>query len=113
MSDFFKSEMVKGDLQEMAELQRFCFQSMVAFPVLPKEKKLEYFNTLESLIEKQKIFYARLRLSDDEEAKEFIENMKNAAVLMGASPGDDLLPMFDTLLERVGSMKQKLEADGG
>lgn len=113
MGDFFKSEMVKGDLQEMAELQRFCFQSMVAFPVLSNEKKKEYFETLEALIEKQKIFYARLKLSDDEEAKEFVESMKASAVLLGASPGDDLLPMFNALLEKVGKMKQKLEAEGG
>lgn len=111
MGNFFKSEMVRGDIQDMAELQRFCFQSMVAFPVLPKEKKLEYFNALEQLIEKQKIFHHRLTLSDDSEAKEMLQSMKDAAVMLGATPGDNILDMFDDLLEKVLVMKSQLEAE--
>lgn len=113
MSDFFKSEMVRGDLQEMAELQRFCFQSMVAFPVLPSEKKMEYFNVLETLIEKQKIFYTRLKLSDDEEAQEMVESMKQSAVMLGANPDLDMNGIFNDLLNKVHKMKQELEAQEG
>ena len=113
MSEFFKSEMVRGDLQEMAELQQFCMRSMVAFPVLPPEKKMEYFNVLETLIEKQKIFYARLSLSDDPEAIEMAQSMRDAVVMLGASPNDSISLMFDELHEKVQRMKQKLEAEGG
>jgi hypothetical protein len=113
MSDFFKSELVRGDIQEMAELQRFCFQSMVAFPVLSSEKKMEYFQIMETLIEKQKIFYTRLCLSDDPEAVEMAENMKQAAVMMGATPDDNMNVMFDDLLVKVSKMKEQLEAQGG
>jgi hypothetical protein len=113
MSQFFKSEMVRGDIQEMAELQQFCMRSMVAFPVLPPEKKMEYFNVLETLIEKQKIFYARLSLSDDPEAIEMAESMRDAVVMLGASPNDNITSMFDDLLGKVGRMKEKLEAEGG
>jgi hypothetical protein len=113
MTDFFKSEMVRGDLQEMAELQRFCFQSMVAFPVLPPEKKMEYFNVLETLIEKQKIFYTRLKLSDDEEAQEMVESMKQSAIMLGANPNLDMSGIFDDLLKKVHNMKQSLEAQEG
>lgn len=113
MSQFFKSEMVRGDIQEMAELQQFCMRSMVAFPVLPPEKKMEYFNVLETLIEKQKIFYARLSLSDDPEAIEMAESMRDAVVMLGASPNDNIIEMFDDLLKKVGLMKEKLEAEGG
>jgi hypothetical protein len=113
MSQFFKSEMVRGDIQEMAELQQFCMRSMVAFPVLSPEKKMEYFNVLESLIEKQKIFYARLCLSDDPEAMEMAQSMRDAIIMLGASPSDSITLMFDELLEKVNKMKQKLEAEGG
>lgn len=111
MGDFFKSEMVRGDIQDMAELQRFCFQSMVAFPVLPKEKKLDYFNALEQLIEKQKIFHHRLSLSDDPEAKEMLQSLRDAAIMLGATPEDNILQMFDDLLEKVVVMKSQLEAE--
>lgn len=113
MTNFFKSEMVRGDLQEMAELQKFCFQSMVAFPVLPPEKKMEYFNVLETLIEKQKIFYTRLKLSDDEEAQEMVESMKQSAVMLGANPNLDMNGIFDDLLKKVHEMKRQLEAQEG
>ena len=113
MSDFFRSELVRGDIQEMSELQQFCMRSMVAFPVLSPEKKLEYFNVMETLIEKQKIFYARLKLSDDPEAIEMAESMRDAIIMMGASPDANISAMFDNLLDKVKMMKQKLEAEGG
>jgi hypothetical protein len=112
MSDFFKSEMVRGDLQEMSELQQFCMRSMVAFPVLNKEKKRQYFEVLEQLIEKQKIFHARVCLSDDPEAMDMAESMKQAAVMLGATPNQNMGSMFDDLIEKIHVMKQQLEAQG-
>ena len=102
--------MVRGDLQEMAELQQFCMRSMVAFSVLSKEKKLQYFEVMEQLIEKQKIFHARICLSDDPEAMEMAESMKQAAVMLGATPDQTMGEMFDDLLEKVSVMKSQLEA---
>lgn len=113
MSDFFKSEMVRGDLQEMSDLQQYCIKAMVAFPALSPDKKLEYFGVLEQLIEKQKIFYARLKLSDDPEAVEMAESMRMSAVMLGASPDSNLISMFDDLLEKLSVMKQKIEQEGG
>lgn len=110
MSNFFQSEMVRGDLQEMAELQRFCFQSAHAFPVLSAEKKMEYFNVLEELIEKQKIFNARLSLSDDPEAQEMVESMKTAAVMLGGDANKSINEIFDDLLSKVATMKDQLES---
>jgi hypothetical protein len=107
MSDFFKNEMVRGDIQEMAELQQYCIRAMMSFPALSPEKQYEYFEVLMTLIEKQKIFYTRLSLSDDPEAKNMLQSMKDGAVLLGAEPGDNLLEMFDGLLDKVKEMKQE------
>ena len=93
----------------MAELQQFCMRSMVAFAVLNKEKKLQYFEVMEQLIEKQKIFHARICLSDDPEAKEMAESMKQAAVMLGATPNQHMGSMFDDLLEKVRVMQDQLE----
>jgi hypothetical protein len=105
MSDFFKTEMVRGDIQEMSDLQQYCMRAMMSFPALSPEKQLEYFEVLSTLIEKQKIFFTRLQLSDDEEAKDMLQSMKDGAVLLGAEPGDNLMEMFDNLLEKVEKMK--------
>jgi hypothetical protein len=86
---------------------------MVAFPVLSPAKKMEYFEVMEQLIEKQKIFYTRLCLSDDPEAIEMVENMKQAVVMLGATPDDNMNIMYDDLLDKVTKMKQQLEAQGG
>ena len=59
MSDFFKSEMVRGDLQEMMELQQMCFKYAMSFPVLDNDRRAEYLEVLMSLLEKQEIMYAR------------------------------------------------------
>ena len=65
MSEFFKSEMVRGELQEMMDLQQQCFRYAMSFPVLEKERRMEYLEILMSLLEKQEVMYARMSLSDD------------------------------------------------
>ena len=109
---FFKSEIVKGDIQEMMELQQFCFRSAMNFVLLDKDRQLEYFEALEKLIDKQKIFYARAKLSDDPEAKSVIETMRQGVIMLGATPDTTIESMFDELLQKVENMKQQLEAGG-
>ena len=109
MSKFFQSELVRGDIQEMATLQEFCFRSVVNLALLNKEKKLEYFDALELLLEKQKIFHARLSLSDDHEAKSVIENMTNAVVMLGGDKKLTVNEMFDDLMKKIQSFREQLE----
>ncbi len=109
MSKFFQSELVRGDIQEMATLQEFCFRSVVNLALLNKEKKLEYFDALELLLEKQKIFHARLQLSDDPEAKSVIENMTNAVVMLGGDKKLTVNEMFDDLMKKIQSFREQLE----
>ena len=107
---FFQSDIIKGDIQEMLELQQFCFRSAMNFVLLEKERKMEYFEALEKLIEKQQIFYARAKLSDDPEAKSVVETMKQGVVMLGATPGTSIESMFQELLDRVQMMKGQLES---
>ena len=111
MSSFFQSELVRGDIQEMAALQEFCFRSAVNLALLDNERKLEYFEALRTLLEKQKIFHARLQLSDDPEAKSVLENMKQAVVMLGANPNLSVNDMFDDLLKKIEGFEEKLEDD--
>ena len=50
MGDFFKSELVRGDIQEMATLQEFCFRSAQNLSLLSNEAKVEYFAALRLLL---------------------------------------------------------------
>ena len=108
-SKFFQSELVRGDIQEMAALQEFCFRSVTNLALLSKEKKMEYFEAMRKLLEKQKIFHARLMLSDDEEAKAVAANMKNAVVMLGGDPKLEVRAMFDDLLQKIDNFEKYVD----
>ena len=108
-SKFFQSELVRGDIQEMAALQEFCFRSVTNLALLDKERKLHYFEALRKLLEKQKIFHARLQLSDDPEAKSVAANMKNAVVMLGGDPNLDVRAMFDDLLRKIDEFEKHVD----
>ena len=110
MSTFFQSELVRGDIQEMTSLQEFCFRCAMNLSLLDKEEKLEYFEALEKLIEKQKIFHARICLSDDPEAQSVAESIKKAVVLLGGNEELNPNDMFDELLGKVRQFKDVLES---
>ena len=111
MSKFFQSELVRGDIQEMAALQEFCFRSVTNLALLNKEAKLDYFEALRKLLEKQKIFHARLSLSDDPEAKSVLENMKQAVVMLGGNSELTVNEMFDDLLKKIDTFATTLKND--
>ena len=107
---FFQSDIIRGDIQEMMELQQFCFRSAMNFVLLDNERKMDYFDKLSLLIEKQKTFYFRIKLSDDPEAVSVLETMKQGIIMLGATPGTTVEQMFDELTERVELMKRQLES---
>ena len=109
MSKFFQSELVRGEIQEMASLQEFCFRSVTNLALLDKERKMQYFEALRKLLEMQKIFYTRISLSDDPEAKSVAENMKNAVVMLGGNPDLNVLDMFDDLLQKINQFEEHVD----
>jgi len=110
---FFQSDIIRGDIQEMMDLQQFCFRSAMNFVLLDDERKMEYFEKLELLIEKQKTFYFRIKLSDDPEAVSVLETMKQGIIMLGATPVTTVEEMFDELLQKVQFMKDKLRSGTG
>ena len=63
------------------------------------------------LLEKQKIFHARLQLSDDPEAKSVLDNMKNAVVMLGGNPNLNVNDMFDDLLKKLEAFEKQIDND--
>ena len=109
MGEFFQSELVRGDIQEMATLQEFCFRSAQNLTLLSKEAKMEYFEAFALLIDKQKIFHARCKLSDDPEAKSVCDNMKNITVMLGGDPKLSVDQIFDDLLAKIKGFQKQLD----
>ena len=57
MTDFFDSDIVRGEAREMEELQTKAMQLTMEKPLYgTKEQALDYIGTIRSLIEKQQSF---------------------------------------------------------
>ena len=82
---FFDSDIVRAEMTKISELQEDLYGSVMNFPRMNKEEKLEHVNLLKELLEKQKILYMRLSLSDDPEAIEMKEKIYKSALMMGLS----------------------------
>ena len=69
MSNFFDSEVVRSEMVEISEIQEQIYGSVFKFPYMNKDDKINHINLLEKLLEKQKVLYTILTLSDDPQAK--------------------------------------------
>ena len=53
MSDFFKSDIIQEELNEINRLQEKIYGSLLAFSSMTREDKLEHIEILQNLLEKQ------------------------------------------------------------
>jgi hypothetical protein len=111
MSNFFDSEIVRSEMVEISQLQEEIYGSVFKFPYMDKESKIYHVNLLERLLEKQKVLYTRLTLSDDPQAKEMKDNILKSASLMGLNPNIDMNILFGNMLELIKTMKTKILED--
>lgn len=70
-------------MAEIGELQEDVYRNVFKFSTMTKEEKLNHVKVLEKLLEKQKVLYTRLSLSDDPEAVEMKERITQSATMMG------------------------------
>jgi len=109
MSDFFKSDIIQEELEEINHLQEQIYGSILTFGVMDNETKKEHVEKLQTLLEKQRIMYTRLSLSDDPEAVEMKENLRKSVALMGFPPDTDMHVLFDSMNQTIESLKQYLD----
>lgn len=109
MTNFFDSEVVRSEMVEISELQEELYGSIFKFPYMKKEEKIRHVNLLEKLLDKQKVLYTRLSLSDDPQAKEMKDKITESASLMGLDANIDMNIIFANMLKLLKNMKEKLE----
>ena len=109
MSDFFKSDIIQDELTEINNLQEQIYGSILTFGTMSSETKLEHVEKLQTLLEKQRIMYTRLSLSDDPQAVEMKENLRKSVALMGFPPDTDMSILFDSMRETIESLKDYLD----
>ena len=108
MSNFFDSEIVKEALDEIQSLQSSLYKNVLMYESMDSEKKEEHIDKLSELLDKQRIMYARLSLSDDPVAVKMKEHLQQSIALMGFPPETDMLVLFEGMkktIEKLRGMK--------
>ena len=109
MSNFFNSEFIQQELREINDLQDFVYGSVFSFGRMNREDKLEHIDKMSLLLEKQRVMYTRLSLSDDPQAVEMKENLRKSVALMGFPPETDMQVLFSSMNKTIESLKQFID----
>lgn len=105
---FFDSEVVRAEMVEISELQEELYHSVFNFYSMDRDGKISHIELLEKLLDKQKVLYTRLSLSDDPEAKKMKENISNTASMMGLPSNVDMNVIFSNMTNAIDRMKKYL-----
>ena len=108
---FFQSDVVRAELAQIQELQEEVYGNFFKFPSMPKDDKKYHIDILEKLIDKQKILYTRLSLSDDPEAQAMKKHIMKGAVDMGLPKDMDMNLVFNDIYKMVDVMKKAVDED--
>ena len=108
---FFQSDVVRAEMAEIHELQEEIYSNVFKFPTMKREDQKYHVDILERLLEKQKVMYARLSLSDDPEAQEMKKRIVESASMMGLPSDIDMTSLFNNMSQAVEMMKQHIDKD--
>ena len=108
MSNFFDSEIIKEELEEINKLQQEVYGDAFNLMRMSSAERVEHIENLETLLEKQKIMYTRLSLSDDPQAIEMKKNLEKSVKLMGFPTGTDMSQLFDAMDKTIEKLKQSI-----
>ena len=102
---FFQSEVVQQELTQMQDLYMDINKMGL---MLNLDQKREQLQKMLRLIDLQQTMYMRVSLSDDPDAKQLVDQVKNAAAMLGM-PKEEIGPQFyDKLKENVNKMIREL-----
>jgi len=106
MSSFFSSELVREEMNNITKLQEEVYGNVFAFSSMTREDKLEHVEKLYTLLDKQRVLYTRLSLSDDPEAKRMKDQISQTAVTMGFPKDVDITYVFSNMTKAINQMKK-------
>ena len=105
---FFKSDLVQQELEKISQLQEEIYTKIYLFSTMNKEDKLYHVELLEELLNKQRVLYTRMSLSDDPDAKKMKENIVEQAQMLGFPPNTDIAYVFGNMTKIIENMKKSI-----
>ena len=109
MSDFFKSNIVREELEDINRLQAVIYEDSQNYVSLNRDEKVEHIENLTELLEKQRVMYTRLSLSDDPNAKKMKAELEKSVILLGFPAGTDISVLFSGMSQTIESLKQGID----
>lgn len=110
MNNFLKSDIIQTELKEINELQKDISENTMYFEFMNNKNKMEYIEKLELLIDKERVMYARLSLSDDPDAIAMKNNVCMAMSLLGYSSEVNMQNLFDNMQKTIKLLKEQLDS---
>tara|TARA_R100000353_G_scaffold70550_1_gene54280 strand:- start:69 stop:410 length:342 start_codon:yes stop_codon:yes gene_type:complete len=108
---FFDSEVVRAEMAEIAELQEEVYENVFKFPRMSKEDQKYHVSILERLLDKQRVLYTRLSLSDDPAAQKMKKEVEEGARKMGLPSNVDMNILFANMNNMVEMMKNEIDKE--
>ncbi len=109
MSEFFESEIIQNELKEINQLQQDVYGSMLSFGDMEREDQIDHIEMLSTLLEKQRVMYTRLSLSDDPDALRMKEQLEKSIQLMGFPAGTEMQILFDAMTKTIDKLKEVVD----
>ena len=115
MTDFFNSEVVRNELEQIQECYTELLKMSAGLQTFSPTERLDHIEKTLELVAKQKVFYARLQLAanelqDDDSAKE----IKSRIEMMSTefSGGMNLTMVLDQMENKLRTWRQELKEGG-
>ena len=109
MSDFFDSNIVQKELQEINELQMSIYKNAMKFGTFSREDKVDHIEKLTELLEKQRVMYTRISLSKDSEAIDLKKHLQKSVELLGFPEGTDMMLLFSGMSNTIENLKKSID----
>ena len=109
MSEFFNSDFIIDVLMTIHRLQESIYNHAFTFDEMDREDQLEHIDDLTELLEKQRVMYTRLSLSEDPQAKIMKGELEKSVQLLGFPPGTDISVLFSGMNKTIESLKSKID----
>ena len=110
MSSFFESEIIKEELGVINKLQEEVYGKLIHFHMMTHDEQLDHISKLSELLDKQRVMYTRLSLSDDPECKIMKDSLNKTVTMMGYPEGTDVKLLFDNMHTTIDALKDFLKA---
>ena len=111
MTEFFRSAQVRAALAELAEIQDDLAHTMSNPRILSDDEKKDYVRKLKLFLEKQKLFFFRVSLSDDPEAVQVKDHILETAQMFGFKEMTGMDKFFQQLDETIKKVEKDLDGE--